>query len=132
MFMLTKAWNSIPGQTFINCFKKSGISDETKMRELNDDEDDLFQGLDVKEDVMENLKDDLGLLKTKFNVDCDITANELVDLSLQIFLDVMSTLRKNPMKRTFLTMLQNHVLMKQWMLSLYSRITVSFPSLELI
>ena len=52
MFMLTKAWNSIPDQTFINCFKKSGISDETVERAIND-EDDPFRGLDIEEDVME-------------------------------------------------------------------------------
>ena len=53
IFLLTKAWNSIPDQTFINCFKKSGISDEMK-----NDEDDPFCGLNVKEDVIETyLKD---------------------------------------------------------------------------
>ena len=53
IFLLTKTWNSIPDQTFINCFKKSGISDEMK-----NDEDDPFCGLNVKEDVMETyLKD---------------------------------------------------------------------------
>ena len=83
MFMLTKAWNSIPDQTFINCFKKSGISDETVERAIND-EDDPFRGLDIEEDVMENLKDDLDLLMTKFNVDFDITADELVDMDLDV------------------------------------------------
>ena len=81
--MLTKAWNSIPDQTFINCFKKSGISDETVERAIND-EDDPFRGLDIEEDVMENLKDDLDLLMTKFNVDFDITADELVDMDLDV------------------------------------------------
>ena len=75
MFMLTKAWNSIPDQTFINCFKKSGISDETVERAIND-LDDPFRGLDIEEDVMENL--------TKFNVDFDITADELVDMDLDV------------------------------------------------
>ena len=80
MFMLTKAWNSIPDQTFINCFNKS---DETVERAIND-EDDPFRGLDTEEDVMENVKDDLDLLMTKFNVDFDITADELVDMDLDV------------------------------------------------
>ena len=64
-------------------FKKSGISDETVERAIND-EDDPFRGLDIEEDVMENLKDDLDLLMTKFNVDFDITADELVDMDLDV------------------------------------------------
>ncbi|XP_065645461.1 tigger transposable element-derived protein 4-like [Hydra vulgaris] len=36
MFTLTKAWNSIPDQTFINCFKKSGTSLEAVEKHVND------------------------------------------------------------------------------------------------
>ena len=56
--MLTKAWSSIPNGTFKNCFKKSGISEVSMERALNDD-DDPFASLDVEEDVMEDLKNDL-------------------------------------------------------------------------
>ena len=62
MFMLTKARNSIPDQTFINCFKKSEISLEAVERHVNDD-NDPFCGLDVEETVMENLRDDLELMQ---------------------------------------------------------------------
>ena len=46
-------------------------------REINN-EDSPLCGLDVEE-VMENLKDDLDLLKTKSNEDCDIIAEKLAD-----------------------------------------------------
>ena len=56
--MLTKAWNFIPDGTFTNCLKKSGISEKSMEKALND-EDDPFASLDVEEDVMESLKEDL-------------------------------------------------------------------------
>ena len=76
MFMLTKARNCTPNQTFIMFFKKLGTADETVERVIND-EDDPFRSLDVEEDVLENLKDDLDMLKKRFNV-------ELVDLDLDV------------------------------------------------
>ena len=36
MTMLNKAWGSIPDRTFLNCFKKSGISEESAEKALND------------------------------------------------------------------------------------------------
>ncbi|XP_065648755.1 uncharacterized protein LOC136078029 [Hydra vulgaris] len=83
MFMLAKAWNSIPDQTFINCFKKSGISLEVVEKHVNDD-NDSFCGLDVHETVMENLRDDLELSKTKFDADFNLTADELVDINFDV------------------------------------------------
>ena len=64
--MLMKAWNSIPDGTFMNCFKKSGISEKSKEKALNDEGDPLA-GLDVEENVMESLIDDLELIKEKFH-----------------------------------------------------------------
>ncbi|XP_065658870.1 tigger transposable element-derived protein 4-like [Hydra vulgaris] len=83
MFMLTKAWNFIPDQTFINCFEKSGISLEAVEKHVNDD-NNPFCGLDVNETVMENLRDDLELLKTKFDVDFKLTADELVGIDFDV------------------------------------------------
>ena len=51
MSILTKAWNSIPDGTFTNCSKKSGISEKSMKKALND-EDDPFASLDVEEDGM--------------------------------------------------------------------------------
>ncbi|XP_065668047.1 tigger transposable element-derived protein 4-like [Hydra vulgaris] len=83
MFMLTKAWNSIPDQAFINCFKKLGTSLEAVEKHVNDD-NDLFCGLDVDKTVMENLRDDLELLKTKFDADFYLTVEELVDIDFDV------------------------------------------------
>ena len=83
MSMLTKAWSSIPNGTFTNCFKKSGISEVSMERALNDD-DDPFASLDVEEDVMEDLKNDLEVMKEKFNMNFELTAQELVDIDFEI------------------------------------------------
>ena len=73
MTMLNKAWGSIPDRTFLNCFKKSGIS-----------EDDPFANLDVEEDVIEDLRGGLQVMKEKFNVNFELTAEELVDIDFEI------------------------------------------------
>lgn len=44
-----KAWSSIPDETFLNCFKKSGISEESVEKALNDD-DEPFASLNEEED----------------------------------------------------------------------------------
>ena len=81
--MLTKAWSSIPKETFTNCFKKSGISEVSVEMALNDD-DGPFASLDVKEDVMEDLKNDLEVMKEKFKMNFELTAEELVDIDFEI------------------------------------------------
>ena len=83
MTMLNKAWGSIPDRTFLNCFKKSGISEESAEKALND-EDDPFANLDVEEDVIEDLRGDLQVMKEKFNVNFELTAEELVDIEFEI------------------------------------------------
>ena len=81
--MLSKAWNSISDGTFTNGFKKSEISEKSMQKALND-EDDPFATLDVEEDVMENLKDDLEMMKEKCNENYGMTAEELVDIDFEI------------------------------------------------
>ena len=83
MFMLTKPWNSIPDGTFTNCFKKSGISEKSVEKALND-ENYPFASLDVEEDVMESLKDDLEIMKEKLYENYGMTAEELVDIDFEI------------------------------------------------
>ena len=84
MPMLTNAYkSSIPNGTFTNCFKKSGISEVSTERALNDD-DDRFASLDVEEDIMEDLENDLEVMKEKFNMNFELTAEELVDIAFEI------------------------------------------------
>lgn len=83
MTMLNKAWGSIPDRTFLNCFRKSGISEESAEKALND-EDDPFANLDVEEDVIEDLRGDLQVMEEKFNVNFELTAEELVDIDFEI------------------------------------------------
>ena len=65
LIMLRKAWNTIQDETFNNCFKKAGISDEAAARVLNDNIDPL-NSLDVDEDFIKTLDSDLDLIKMKF------------------------------------------------------------------
>lgn len=63
--------------------EKAGISNKTVEKAIND-KDNLFLSPDVEEDVMENLKNDLDLLKTKFSMHYDITVEDLGDLDLDV------------------------------------------------
>ena len=83
MFMLTKAWNSIPDRTFTNFLKKSGISEKSMEKVLND-KDGPFASLDVEEDVVEILKRDLEMMKENFYENYGITAEERVDIDFEI------------------------------------------------
>ena len=83
MPMLTKAWNYIPDGTFKNCFKKSGISEKSMEKAIND-EDDPFASLDVEEDVMRSSKNDLEMMKEKYHENYDMTTEELVDIDFEI------------------------------------------------
>ena len=66
MSILKKAWNFMPEGTFKNCFKKTRIPKKSMKKVLND-ADDPFASVDVKENVMESLKDGLEMMKEKFN-----------------------------------------------------------------
>ena len=81
--MLTKSWTSTPDGTFTNCFKKSGISEKSIEKALNNEHDPL-SNLDVEEDVMESLKDDREMMKEKFHKNYCMTAEELVDIDFEI------------------------------------------------
>ena len=83
MSMLTKSWNSTPDGKFTNCFKKSGISEKSIEKALNNEHDPL-SNLDVEEDVMESLKDDREMMKEKFHKNYCMTAEELVDIDFEI------------------------------------------------
>ena len=77
--------HGIPFQTtFTNCFKKSGISEKSMEKDLND-MDDPFASLDVEKNVMESLKDDLETMKEKLHENYSMTAEELVDIDFEIF-----------------------------------------------
>ena len=82
MAMLRQSWDSIPNQTFANCFKKAGISTEAAERALND-QDDPFAGLDIEENIVKELETDLAKLKENFSIDYRLSAEQLVDVDAQ-------------------------------------------------
>ena len=49
-----------------------------------DYDDDPFATLDVEKDVIEDLESDLDMMKDKLNVKVDPTANELINIDLDI------------------------------------------------
>ena len=83
MSILEKAWNFMPEGTFKNCFKKTGIPKKSMKKVLND-ADDPFASVDVKENVMESLKDGLEMMKEKFNENYGMRAEKLVDIDFEI------------------------------------------------
>lgn len=82
MTMLRQSWDSIPNQTFTNCFKKARMSTEAAERVLND-QDDPFAGLDIEENIVKELETDLEKLKENFAIDYRLSADQLVDLDAQ-------------------------------------------------
>ena len=82
--LLTKAWNSIPDENVTNFFKKSGISEKSMEKTLNDENDPFITSLDVEEDVMKTLKDDIEMMKEKFHENYGMTDEELVNIDFQI------------------------------------------------
>ena len=91
MYMLNKAWDEVFNQTFINCFKKSEISQKDAEEAINE-EVDPFKGLgdeefeDVEEDVMQTLNADLSVLKERFaeQIDTDITTDDYVNFDIEV------------------------------------------------
>ncbi|XP_065653015.1 tigger transposable element-derived protein 4-like [Hydra vulgaris] len=100
MFMLTKAWNSIPDQTFINCFKKSVISLEA-VEQLVNDANDLFCDLDVDETVMENIDFDVCIANKSSDEDiiAEVSEHDAIEIEEE----------SDDCALVFLTMLQNQV-----------------------
>ena len=81
MTMLRKAWNAVSNKTFINCFKKAGISEKEVEKVLND-EHDPFAGLDeIEEDTVQALEANLAVMKEKFGdqIDADITSHDYIN-----------------------------------------------------
>ena len=62
--MLQKAWGAISNQTFTNCFRKSGISEDAE-KAMNDEEDPFkeLEDDDLEEDSVQTLGADLSILK---------------------------------------------------------------------
>ena len=85
MMMLQKSWDSVPNQTFTNCFKKAGISYETvELEKTLNFENTLFGDLEVDKNVIRELELDIKKMKNKFGIDYQMTAEELVDVDSQI------------------------------------------------
>ena len=75
MQMLVSAWNSVPEETIVNCFRKAGISAESQTAAIADD-DDPFKELQEGIDTLRTCQPDL--------IPEDIDANTLVEVDSEI------------------------------------------------
>ena len=86
MYILKKARDAISNQTFTNCSRKSGISEDAE-KAMNDEEDP-FKGLedDDVEDPVQILDADLSILKERFadQIDADISLDEYIDFDIEV------------------------------------------------
>ena len=88
MYMLKKAWDAISNQTFTNCFRKSGISEKSAEKAMND-EKNPFKGLeddDVEEYPVQTLGADLSILKERFTdqIDAGIPLYEYANFDIEV------------------------------------------------
>ena len=75
MQMLVSAWNSVPEETIVNCFRKAGISAENQTAAIADD-DDPFKELQEEIDTLRTCQPDL--------IPEVIDANTLVEVDSEI------------------------------------------------
>ena len=73
MRMLAKSWDAISINTVKNCFRKAGISQETQVASINE-EDDPFKLLQQNVDE----------LKSGYLVDENLTVDDYVDIDFQV------------------------------------------------
>ena len=73
MPMLVKSWNAISINTVKNCFRKAGISQETQVASINEEDDPL-----------KLLQQNVDELKSRHLVDENLTADDYVDIDFQV------------------------------------------------
>ena len=92
MQMLVSAWNSVPEETIVNCFRKAGISAENQTAVIADD-DDPFKELQEEIDTLRTCQPDLipeGIdANTLVEVDSEIIATQPLPSDNEILAEFM-------------------------------------------
>ena len=70
---MVRLWDTVSANTVKNCFRKVGISEETQVSSIND-EDDLFK----------LLEDNVNELKSRGLVDGDLTVDDYVNIDFEV------------------------------------------------
>ena len=73
MRMLVKSWDTISINTVKNCFRKAGISQETQVASINEENDPL-----------KLLQQNVDELKSRDLVDKNLTLDDYVDIDFQV------------------------------------------------
>ena len=93
MIMLKAAWDEVTVKTIVNCFRKSGISEESRKGAMDDDDDpfrevadDVESANESEDNVVEELVMDLDRLReTRPDLAPeDLNADTLVDFDIEV------------------------------------------------
>ena len=76
--LLVRLWDAVSANTVKNCFRKAGISGETQVAIIND-EDDLFENVNE--------------VKSRGEVDRDITVHDYVNIDFEVCTNETSAIR---------------------------------------
>ena len=76
--MLVRSWDAVSANTVKNCFRKAGISGETQVAIIND-EDDLFENVNE--------------VKSRGEVDGEITVHDYVNIDFEVCTNETSAIR---------------------------------------
>ena len=82
----SKAWNTLPDKTFINCFRKCGISEEAAANNIADEKNSFAGWEEDVEYAIKTLEIGLQFLKTTFElqVDEDLTTDDYINFDWEL------------------------------------------------
>ena len=72
--MLVRLWDAVSGSTVKNCFRKAGISEETRVASIND-----------KDDPFKLLEENVNEFKSRGLVDGDLTVDDCVNIDFEVY-----------------------------------------------
>ena len=95
MMMLKTAWNEVSSKTIVNCFRKSGISEDARKAAIDDQDDPFKDMINDAEDESVDGEENEAIDELQFDLDqlCkvrpdmapeDLDADSLVDFDIQV------------------------------------------------
>ena len=95
MMMLKTAWDEVTNKTIVNCFRKSGISVDTRKGAIDDHDDPFKEMVDDSEDDCAAEEDDDAVEDLQFDLDRlrktrpdltpeDLNADTLIDFDIEV------------------------------------------------
>ena len=90
MMMLKTAWDEVTNKTIVNCFRKSGISEDARKGAIDDHDDPLKEMVDDAEDDSAAEEEDDAVEELQFDLDrlrktrADLAPEDLMLIHLSI------------------------------------------------